>query len=134
MTSRGIRLNNPGNIRIGSDWKGLSEDQVDSSFCTFTNPEYGIRAIAKIISKYYDQYGLNTVRKIIDRWAPPNENDTDAYAEHVAKLVGVSPDTPIDIHKADTLVWVIKGIIKHENGDQPYDDYTIGQGIKIAAV
>lgn len=134
MTSRGIKNNNPGNLRKGADWKGLATNQIDPDFCVFTVPEFGIRAMAKILIKYQDAYGLNTVAKIINRWAPPNENDTEAYAEHIAKILGVTPNEPIDVHRSDTLVWLIKGIIKHENGDQPYADDVIEQGIKIAGV
>lgn len=69
-TPRGIRNNNPGNIRWGSDWKGLKKDgkQQDPSFCIFKTPEYGIRALAKLLRNYKQLYGLNTPRKIISRY------------------------------------------------------------------
>lgn len=51
---RGIRNNNPGNIRWGENWQGLKKDgkERDSSFCVFESPEYGIRALAKILINY----------------------------------------------------------------------------------
>ena len=39
---RGIRNNNPGNIRHGNDWQGISKEQPDPAFCTFVSPEYGL--------------------------------------------------------------------------------------------
>ena len=76
-TPRGIRNNNPGNIRWGSDWKGLKKDgkQQDPSFCIFETPEYGIRALAKLLRNYQRLYGLNTPYRIISRYAPPTENE-----------------------------------------------------------
>ena len=63
MVARGIRNNNPGNIRHGEKWEGLSDKQTDSSFCIFVSPEYGIRALAKVLLTYYKKYQLNTVKK-----------------------------------------------------------------------
>ena len=65
---RGIRNNNPGNIRWSNDqWKGLiPKDQAsDKAFCVFRSPEYGIRAMARILRKYTSytlySYGLSIV-------------------------------------------------------------------------
>ena len=33
---RGIRNNNPGNIRHSDQWKGLTPEQPDPDFCTFS--------------------------------------------------------------------------------------------------
>lgn len=78
---RGIRNNNPGNIRHGANWLGLNTNgqDIDSSFCVFTAPVYGIRALAKVLINYKRIHGLNTVRQIVSRYAPPNENQTTAY-------------------------------------------------------
>lgn len=53
---RGIRNNNPGNIRWGSDWQGLisEEERTDKSFCQFQDPVYGLRAMVKIIFTYQE--------------------------------------------------------------------------------
>lgn len=50
--ARGERNNNPGNIRHGSKWQGLSAEQTDKDFCQFISPEYGIRAIYKLLQTY----------------------------------------------------------------------------------
>ena len=133
QTPRGIRNNNPGNIRWGADWQGLKKDgkSQDPSFCVFINPEYGIRALAKLLRNYQRLYGLNTPRKIINRYAPPNENQTQAYIQSVAQQLGVQPDTPVDLNEETTMVVFIKSIIRHENGIQPYDTDTILKGIRL---
>ena len=81
--TRGIRNNNPGNIEKSKNnkWQGMAESQPDKRFITFTSPEWGIRAIARILINYKDKYDLDTVKKIISRWAPPSENNTGAYVK-----------------------------------------------------
>lgn len=119
---RGIRNNNPGNIRWGDDWQGLFPEyqRTDKSFCQFKTPEYGIRAMIIILRNYQRKYGLNTVAKIISRWAPPNENDTQAYIGSVAKSVGVTPEQKIDVTDSRIMIPLLQAIIQHENGQQPY--------------
>ncbi len=73
--------------------------------------------------------GLNTVRQIISRYAPPNENQTTAYVQTVAKQLGVLPDVVIDIEERGVLTVLIKAVIRMENGIQPYSDETIQQAI-----
>lgn len=140
---RGIRNNNPGNIRWSNDqWKGLiPKDQAnDKSFCVFRTPEYGIRAMTRILRRYTQYPGIpnvgkpniDTVREIISRWAPPNENNTEAYIQSVAKSVGVAANSPIDVFDNAIMLKLLKAIIAHENGQQPYTDAQILAGINLA--
>lgn len=132
---RGIRNNNPGNIRHGANWQGLNLNsrKIDPAFCVFTTPVYGIRALVKVLINYKKIHGLNTVRQIVGRYAPPNENQTTAYIQSVAKQLGVYPDTVIDIEERGVLTVFIKAVIRMENGIQPYSDETIQQGIELAS-
>ena len=134
MSARGIRNNNPGNIRKGEKWKGLSEHQTDSSFCIFVSPEYGIRALVKILLTYYKKYKLNTVKKIISRYAPPSENETESYIKSVANQLGVASDEEIYLSSVAVLAVLLRAIIRHENGEQPYSDEQILKGIHLAGV
>lgn len=121
--SRGIRNNNPGNIRWGDEWKGLLPEvqRTDKSFCQFRTPEFGIRAMIIILRNYQSKYGLKTVTGIIKRWAPPNENDTQAYIRSVAMATRTDADKPIDLKDSRKLFPLLQAIIKHENGTQPYE-------------
>lgn len=127
---RGIRNNNPGNIRLSSTtWAGQvdASHQTDPAFVQFVAPEYGIRAMARILRSYAAR-GADTVREIISTWAPPTENDTGAYIQSVASQIGVSPDTPIGEAQFAPL---IAAIIRHENGIQPYDGALLTRGISM---
>ena len=130
---RGIRNNNPGNIRHGQNWQGLNPDgrNIDPAFCVFKSPVFGIRSLAKVLMNYKKIHGLNTVRQIISRYAPPNENQTKAYIQTVAQQIGVYPDTIIDIEERGILTVFIKAVIRMENGIQPYSDELIQQGIDL---
>ena len=128
--TRGIRNNNPGNIRRGpSQWVGMSQTQTDPDFVQFTDAKFGIRAIAKLLKNYQAQ-GLLTIRELINKWAPPNENLTESYVDPVAREVGVNPDSQILV--TDHLVPLVTTIIKHENGVNPYSAETIAEGISLA--
>lgn len=133
---RGIRNNNPGNIEYnGTPWHGLdTAEPSDGRFCRFIGATWGIRALAKVLITYQNVHGLNTVRGMIDRWAPPHENDTGAYVAHVAQQVGVEPDAPIDIHDCGIASKLVTAIIQHENGTQPYNDDVIENGLALAGI
>ena len=133
VQTRGERNRNPGNIeRNATQWQGMSDEQQDTRFITFDTPEYGIRALAKILLTYYRKYGYSTVQEIIDHWAPPEENDTSAYVAHVAEVLGIAPDKDFNVENVVNLELLVKAIIAHENGRCVYDDKTIQDGIDMA--
>ena len=92
MTSpRGLRNNNPLNIRhSASRWQGARAKQTDKSFVQFTSLTMGYRAAWRILESYYNYYEKKqtpfTPRNIILRWAPPTENDTEAYLKAICHL------------------------------------------------
>lgn len=134
-TPRGIRLNNPGNLeKNGTPWQGLAADQPDERFYKFDDAAWGIRAMARTLITYQDTHKINTVKGIINRWAPPHENDTRAYVLHVSQLLEVSPDQPIDVHQHAVMAPLVKAIIRHENGQQPYSDDVVNEGLRRAGV
>jgi hypothetical protein len=118
---RGIRNNNPGNIRRDDTaWVGLAADQADPDFFAFTEAVWGLRAILRIIHSYEGR-GLTTVRGWITAWAPPSDgNDTDAYIAAVAAAVGGNPDATLSIESACVATAVLAAITQEENGEQPY--------------
>jgi hypothetical protein len=133
MTARGLRNNNPGNIvQSGIEWRGKVVPSTDPRFETFDTPHNGIRAAAKLLLSYQDKHGLRTVRGIINRWAPPAENDTGAYINIVAGELGVHADDQIDLHRFTTLVPLVSAIIRHENGEQPYAAELIAAAVSDA--
>jgi hypothetical protein len=134
-TVRGIRNNNPGNIRISSNaWQGKISPNTDGAFEQFDTMESGIRALGKTLLNYSRLYGLNTVAGIIARWAPGHENPTDAYVSAVAQRLGVAPSQTIMVSDRATLEKLARAIINFENGAAGalVSDATISAGINRA--
>lgn len=131
VTPRGIRNNNPGNIRYdGTLWQG-QVGQGDGAFIIFADPEHGIRALAKVLIAYQTKHGFTTIGQMINRWAPPVENDTDAYVIAVCKACSASPNNPYTLTPS-RLAALAKAIIHQENGEQPYSDDVIEAGVDSA--
>lgn len=116
---RGIRNNNPGNVERGKDrWLGMSADQsADARFLVFDTPEAGIRALMRILINYQERNGIKTMREAINRWAPPGENNSSAYVQHVSRLTGFDPDEPLDFLDREVNVALTQAIVRHENGE-----------------
>ena len=113
---RGLRNNNPGNIRKNSDVFQGEKTSSDKEFKQFKSMAYGYRAIFKILSNYYRNYKLDTIRKMIGRWAPENENDTDAYVKAVSDYAGIPADDPININDREQMIRIVAGMSRIENG------------------
>ena len=88
--TRGLRNCNPLNIRrvAGTRWKGQRAEQTDREFVQFSSVEYGLRAAFCILNTYRRKYKAVCIEDIINRWAPPSENDTRKYVETVCRLTG----------------------------------------------
>jgi hypothetical protein len=119
VISRGLRNNNPGNIRKSKDqWKGLRTRQTDSQFFQFESMAYGYRALMTILRNYQRKYGLRTVSDVIRRWAPPSENNTNAYICAVCRelQIPVTDGVELDLEDKRTLTALASAISKVENG------------------
>lgn len=98
---RGIRNNNPLNIRKGNKWRGELKNQTDPEFEQFTSLGYGIRAALRLMRNQISGFGgsrppMNTLKKLISVWAPPSENSTQRYVDFVSEKCGLSPSQIID--------------------------------------
>jgi hypothetical protein len=130
-----VVVDNPGNIvRDGTPWQGLAAAQTDARFCQFVTPVYGIRALVMILVAYQTVHGLRTIRGMIDRWAPPVENNTSAYVDFVAGRVGISADTEFDIKDFILCRAVMTAIIAQENGNYAYPVSIVESGLNAAGV
>lgn len=106
--ARCIRNNNPLNIRRGTArWKGMSKREDDEDFEQFETMAYGWRAAFILLGRtYYEKYHLNTIQKIISRWAPACENKTDAYMMYVSINVGINECDPLPSPKLAPAIWM----------------------------
>ena len=110
---RGIRNNNPLNIRLSSDkWQGQrplsSSPEGEKSFCQFESMAYGWRAAFRLLCHtYYGKYKLRTIRALITRWAPPKENNTEAYIRRVTDRIGIGPDRELGSPQEHPAQWMM---------------------------
>ncbi len=135
MEPRGIRNNNPLNIRRSKDqWKGMAEVQTDRAFVQFKSMEYGWRAAFYLLTRtYYHKYRLYTIRGIVSRWAPANENNTAAYIANVARLTGIDPDESLGIPSDKPSRWMMVGMAMaiQENGTTSIDWFPMLRGWEL---
>lgn len=122
---RGIRNNNPGNLRRSADaWLGLARpdqmtdfQQRESDFFVFREPEWGMRAMISLLRTYKRKHGLATPRAIIARYAPSSDNnDVASYASALAAALGIGIDDPTNVEDPETAIRMIRAMIRHENG------------------
>ncbi len=119
MIPRGYRNNNPLNIRKSLQ-KYVGEIQgEDRSFKSFSTMAHGFRAAFVILRTYIRRYKLDTIEKIINRWAPPSENDTGAYVRFICTKTGRRP-TDIIYFSPEDLIPIVMAMAYQENG-QPIE-------------
>lgn len=109
---RGIRNNNPLNIRIsGTPWQGKVTNNTDGTFEQFTSLELGIRAALVNIRTYIKRDHLCNITLIISRWAPRSDrNNVKAYIEVVCNRANLTATEIIkynDKNKLCRLVWAM---------------------------
>jgi hypothetical protein len=115
---RGIRNNNPGNLKITPlKWKGKIpfDKNTDGVFEQFETMAYGIRAMLIDLKGDIEKDGLNTITKVINEYAPPSENLTSNYINLVSKQMGIGPNTVFKADR-DTLIRLGSAITGVENG------------------
>ncbi len=117
MASRGLRNNNPGNIRHdGVKWQGEKSPSTDTAFKQFTTMPYGYRAMIKLLQNYSRLHGCHTIRTMVSRWAPPVENDTRSYIATVVKITGIDADKRLTITDKTTMCKLAAAMSQVENG------------------
>lgn len=134
---RGVRNNNPGNLdRTATVWRGEDRSATalasEKRFCVFETPQAGFRALAKTLLTYQNKHGLRTVRDMINRWAPPVENNTEAYIAQVAREVGVGSREIVSLSKQVPLQRMVTAIARHENGGLFWSEAVIEAGVRQA--
>ena len=117
MASRGIRNDNPLNIRHGkSQWVGMREKQTDKQFVQFTERVYGYRAAFVLLRNYIGK-GKDTIGKIIAKWAPSSDgNNTQSYINYVSKSTGINASHALRWEDKNDLVEVVRSMAHMESG------------------
>lgn len=130
--SRGLRNNNPGNIRVNKEkFQGEIQPSKDRAFKQFVSMAYGYRAVFVILHTYLAKEGVNTVDAIIRRWAPPEDNnDTSGYIRQVEKLSGVGRMKKLDASSGTDYIKIVAAISRVENG-VPADLLEVEEGFSL---
>ena len=115
MKSRGLRNNNPLNIRKNAEQFQGEIKGWDKNFKTFSSLPYGYRAGFVILGTYLSQ-GLNTIEKIITHWAPSTENDTESYIAHVERWSGVFRNKELTARDGSDYILIVTAMSYVENG------------------
>jgi len=115
-TPRGIRNNNPLNLRHHSDTFKGEIKSTDKDFERYESIEYGYRAAFVTLHTYLTKYGCNTIEKIITRFAPPTENNTQAYIATVVRYSGVAADEVLTATSGDKYILIVSAMSAVENG------------------
>lgn len=114
---RGLRNNNPGNIRLSSTvWKGEMRPSQDKEFCQFQTMAYGYRALIRLLQNYRKLHGCKTVADFITRWAPSCENNTTGYITRVCREMQVPSSYVPNVEDKATMCAFAAAISLVENG------------------
>ena len=114
--SRGLRNNNPGNIRLSPTTYQGEVKSTDTAFKQFQSMAYGYRAMFVLLYTYQKKHHLNTIADMISRYAPATENHTTAYIEAVSEWSGVPSTCHITTTNGDIMVPIVAAMARVENG------------------
>jgi len=135
--SASIFNNNPGNIRTSpTNWNG-EVTEPGEEFERFSHMHMGVRASARILITYGKKYGIDTIYDIIDRYAPPEDNNPNNanYVKHVSNGSGFGANEKIDLTDPRVLMKLMRPIFEFENGQKEaakISDADIQKGVKMA--
>lgn len=129
---RGIRNNNPGNLNYVGQAGATKEEGPNGRFAVFSSMEEGIAALVKQLQRYIGR-GIDTIRELVNTYAPSSENDTGAYMKALSKSLGVGLDDKLDLSNQQQLFALLRGIINHENGSGRVTGAQITRGIELGA-
>ena len=128
---RGIRNNNPLNIRIGNSWMGEVAYPTDNVFEQFTDMKWGVRAAFVVLRNYMNRYNLRTIPEIVTSWAPKSENDTLNYIKQVSKNSGFDTSHRFDWYNQKEMFALFQAMCIVENG-VPITTQEIAEGYDLA--
>lgn len=130
----GYRNRNPGNVRYdgASRWDGMVSNPRQNDFIQFENDHYGIRSIARNVLTQYERGDYNTISGLLNSYAPRNQNNTQAYINHLTNVLGVGADEALDMNNPEVLDAIVPIIITHETGSNQYTPEQIRNAVRDA--
>ncbi|WP_320738739.1 hypothetical protein [Enterobacter roggenkampii] len=116
------RFNNPGNLRAAPGYE--TSNTKSGNFAVFPTLDEGVLASARQLQIYGDR-GINTVREIAKKWAPPNENDTEEYIRHVVKTTGLGANDRLNLNDPAILAKLISAMAVKEGAGNRVSEGTV---------
>jgi hypothetical protein len=122
---RGLRNNNPGNLRATS----ANQPQDSDGFRIFPTMDEGIEHANNQLNIYATRDGINTISGIVSKWAPKNENDTAAYIASVSKQTGIT-DPNAQLTEGDRAS-VLSAMFRHETNSLAPDASSVADALSL---
>ncbi|HII3217826.1 TPA: hypothetical protein ACY3HR_004789 [Citrobacter freundii] len=117
------RFNNPGNLRWAEGYE--TSNTKSGKFAVFPSLDEGVLAATKQL-QIYAQRGTNTVRDIVSKWAPSNENDTEEYIRHVVRSTKFNENEKLNLNDPYVLAKLISAMASKEGaGSRVTEDRVI---------
>lgn len=141
MIPRPVRNNNPLDIEATQPWAGMlrpdemtPDQRAEDRFAVFSSPAWGFRAGLVLVRNYWRFYGINTIDRIVARFAPGGENDLAGYVRDVEEWTGIHPSAPLDMENPAILGLLVWAFTRKESGgwNPPWSDSELEQGAKLA--
>ncbi|EOV0999180.1 hypothetical protein ACOGYE_003515 [Edwardsiella piscicida] len=117
--TRADRNFNPLNLKTNGN-----AGKDSGGFAKYTDEDSGWDAARRQLSLYYTRDRLSTVRGLVSKWAPPSENDTEAYIAEISKRMGVGANDKIDLSDPAVLGQLSAYMARHEG----YSNWKRGLG------
>lgn len=126
--SIGLRQHNPGNLR---SW---GKAPVMDGFAAFNSDQAGLLAMGLNLRRYGSR-GIDTISGIVNRWAPASDgNNVGAYIADLSRQTGFGANQHLNLNDAKVLAPLMAGIIRHEQGSNPFDAATLAAAAQKVAV
>ncbi|MDO8233696.1 hypothetical protein Q5738_08935 [Citrobacter werkmanii] len=117
------RFNNPGNLRWAEGYE--TSNTKSGKFAVFPTLDEGVLAATKQL-QIYGQRGTNTVRDIVSKWAPSNENNTEEYIRHVVRSTKFNENEKLNLNDPYVLAKLISAMASKEGaGSRVTEDRVI---------
>ncbi|EKV4260598.1 hypothetical protein RQL86_27045 [Citrobacter freundii] len=117
------RFNNPGNLRWAEGYE--TSNTKSGKFAVFPSLDEGVLAATKQL-QIYAQRGTNTVRDIVSKWAPSNENNTEEYIRHVVRSTKFNENEKLNLNDPYVLAKLISAMASKEGaGSRVTEDRVI---------
>ena len=116
-----VRNNNPGNI-TANNWDsaiGVNSPNKNYSYSVYATPEEGAKTKASLLSG--SVYSPMTVYDAMHRYAPPKDNPTQAYVNHIVKETGLPVTTKLKDMSETEFDRMLDAISSFESPRTPVD-------------